>query len=59
MIRISDPKELVLDPFAGSGSMGVAMRLVANLLAGNCDPEYAETARLRLRAAREQLELSV
>ncbi len=56
----SDPGELVLDPFTGSGSTGVAaIRLGRRFLGWELNPAYAEIARKRMAAAREQLELGV
>ena len=52
--------ELVLDPFAGSGTTGVAaMRLGRRFLGWEMDPAYVAIASRRLAAAREQLELGV
>lgn len=61
LVRLfSDPGELVLDPFAGSGSTGVAaIRLGRRFLGWELNPEYAGIARGRLTAAREQLQLEV
>ena len=59
LVRLfSNPGELVLDPFAGSGTTCVAaMRLGRRFLGWELDATYAETARKRIGAAREQLEL--
>ena len=52
--------EVVLDPFAGSGTTGVAaMRLGRRFLGWEMDPAYVAIASRRLAAAREQLELGV
>jgi DNA modification methylase len=61
LVRLfSDKGELILDPFAGSGTTGVAaIRLGRRFLAWETNPEYAAIARRRLEAAREQLELGV
>jgi hypothetical protein len=46
------------DPFAGSGTTGVAALRQGRRFAGwEMNPEYAEMARCRLAAAREQLEI--
>jgi len=61
LVRLfSDHGELVLDPFAGSGSTGVAaVRLGRRFLGWEMNPEYVEVARRRLTAAREQLVLGI
>jgi DNA modification methylase len=61
LVRLfSDPGELILDPFAGSGTTGVAaVRLGRRFLGWEMNPEYAEIARKRIAAAREQLEFGV
>jgi site-specific DNA-methyltransferase (adenine-specific) len=54
----TDPGELVCDPFAGSGTTGVAcIRLGRRFIGWEKDPGYYETARKRLGAARQQYEL--
>lgn len=54
----TDPGDTILDPFAGSGTTGVAaIRLGRNFVGWEKDPKYAEIARKRLGAAREQLTL--
>jgi len=54
----TDPGELILDPFAGSGTTGVAARRLGRSFIGwERDPKYAATARRRIDAAREQAEL--
>jgi DNA modification methylase len=57
LVRLfSDPGELILDPFAGSGTTGVAaIRLGRRFLGWEMNPEYVEVARKRLATAREQL----
>jgi site-specific DNA-methyltransferase (adenine-specific) len=56
----SEPGELVLDPFVGSGSTGVAaIRLGRRFLDWELNPEYADIARRRLTGARGQLRLDV
>jgi site-specific DNA-methyltransferase (adenine-specific) len=59
LVRLfSDPGELILDPFTGSGSTGVAALRLGRRFAGwEMNPEYAEMARRRPAAAREQLEI--
>ncbi len=48
----SDPGDLVLDPFAGSGSAGVAAANLGRRFVGiEIAPEYAEIARSRLKDA--------
>ncbi len=61
LVRLfSNPGELILDPFAGSGTTGVAaLRLGRRFLGWEMNPEYAHIARRRLTAAREQLELGI
>ncbi len=54
----TDPGELVLDPFAGSGTTGVAcLRLGRRFIGIEKDPKYAEVARERLRAEANGLSL--
>jgi DNA modification methylase len=57
LVRLfSDHGELVLDPFAGSGSTGVAaLRQGRRFLGWEMNPVYADVARGRLATAREQL----
>jgi site-specific DNA-methyltransferase (adenine-specific) len=56
----SDPGELILDPFAGSGTTGVAaLRLGRRFLGWERDPAYVAMAHRRLAFAREQLEFAV
>jgi len=59
LVRLfSDRDELILDPFTGSGSTGVAALRQGRRFAGwEMNPEYAESARRRLTTAREQLEI--
>jgi site-specific DNA-methyltransferase (adenine-specific) len=59
LVRLfSDRGELIVDPFAGSGTTGVAALRQGRRFAGwEMNPEYAEMARRRLAAAREQLEI--
>jgi site-specific DNA-methyltransferase (adenine-specific) len=58
----SEPGETVLDPFAGSGVMGLACRLLGRSYCGlELDPEWATRARARLDAplsARDQERVS-
>ena len=52
----TDPGDLVLDPFAGSGTTGVAcIRLGRRFVGWELDPKYHAIAMKRLNAAREQL----
>lgn len=54
----TDPGDLILDPFAGSGTTGVAaIRLGRRFIGWEKDPKYHAIAVKRLAAAREQLEL--
>jgi site-specific DNA-methyltransferase (adenine-specific) len=54
----TDPGELVLDPFAGSCTTGVACkRLGRRFLGWERDPRYFEIGRKRLENAREQMGL--
>jgi site-specific DNA-methyltransferase (adenine-specific) len=59
LVRLfSDPQAVILDPFAGSGTTGVAaVRLGRRFIGWEMNVIYADTARHRLLAAREQLEL--
>lgn len=54
----TDPGELICDPFAGSGTTGVAcIRLGRRFVGWERDPKYFAIAIKRLRAAREQLQM--
>lgn len=54
----TDPGETILDPFAGSGTTGVAaLRMGRNFIGWERDPKYHAIAMKRLAAAREQMEL--
>ena len=54
----TDPGELVCDPFAGSGTTGVAcLRLGRRFVGWERDPKYHAVAVKRLSQAREQLRL--
>ena len=54
----TDPGELVLDAFAGSGTTGVAcLRLGRRFIGIERDPKYAAVARERLRAESQGLSL--
>jgi site-specific DNA-methyltransferase (adenine-specific) len=56
----TDPGELVCDPFAGSGTTGVAcIRLGRRFVGWERDPKYFAVAVKRLRAAREQLRMTL
>jgi site-specific DNA-methyltransferase (adenine-specific) len=61
LVRLfSNPGELILDPFAGSGTTGVAaIRLGRRFLGWEMNATYAEIARKRMTVAREQLDLGV
>ena len=61
LVRLfSNHGEVILDPFVGSGSTGVAaLRLGRRFLGWEKDPSYAEIARRRLAVTREQLEFIV
>lgn len=60
LVRLfSEKGELILDPFTGSGTTGVAaIRLGRRFIGWEMNPAYAEMARRRLLAAREQLEMA-
>jgi site-specific DNA-methyltransferase (adenine-specific) len=52
----TDPGDLILDPFAGSGTTGVAaIRLGRRFIGYEKDPKYHAIAVKRLEAAREQM----
>jgi DNA modification methylase len=52
----TDPGDLILDPFSGSGTTGVAAkRLGRRFLGWERDPKYHAIAERRIRDAREQL----
>lgn len=54
----TDPGDTIVDPFAGSGTTGVAaLRLGRKFIGWERDPKYHAIAVKRLSAAREQLEL--
>lgn len=54
----TDPGELICDPFAGSGTTGVAAkRLGRSFIGFERDPKYFEIARKRIESAREQYRL--
>ena len=56
----TDPGELVLDPFAGSGTTGVACRRMGRRFVGwERDAKYHAIAERRIGSAREQLTLGV
>jgi site-specific DNA-methyltransferase (adenine-specific) len=61
LVRLfSDRDELILDPFAGSGTTGVAaIRLGRRFVGWEMSAVYCEIAKRRLAGAREQLELKV
>ena len=52
VVRICEPGGLILDPFTGSGTTGVAaLRLGYRFLGCELQPEYAEIAKARLTGA--------
>jgi len=54
----TDPGEIVLDPFSGSGTTGVACKRLGRAFIGwERDPKYHAIAERRIREAREQLEI--
>lgn len=54
----TDPDELILDPFCGSGTTGVAaLRLGRRFIGIELDPKYATIARERLQAESQGLTL--
>ena len=54
----TDPGELICDPFAGSGTTGVACKRLGRRFVGwERDPKFHAAAVKRLDAAREQYEL--
>ena len=58
--NFTDPGDLVIDPFAGSGTTGVAaIRLGRRFLGWEKDPTFYAGAFARLNATREQLRLPV
>ena len=59
LVRLfSNRGDLILDPFAGSGTTGVAaVRQGRRFVGWEMDPAYAEMARRRIKASREQLEI--
>jgi len=61
LVRLfTNSSELILDPFAGSGTTGVAaIRQGRRFLGWETNREYAAIASKRLAAAREQLELGL
>jgi site-specific DNA-methyltransferase (adenine-specific) len=61
LVRLfSEKGELILDPFAGSGTTGVAaIRQGRRFLGWELNGEYVAIARKRLAVAREQLQLDL
>ena len=52
LTKFTDPGSLILDPFCGSGTTGVAaMRLGMRFLGCELDEQYADIARARIAAA--------
>ncbi len=59
LLRVSDPTDIILDPFMGSGTTGVAaVQLGRQFLGFEIDPEYCRLANDRIEAARKGLKLS-
>jgi site-specific DNA-methyltransferase (adenine-specific) len=60
LVRLfTDPGDMILDPFAGSGTTGVAaLRMGRRFIGFERDSRYHAIALKRLSTAREQLELS-
>jgi site-specific DNA-methyltransferase (adenine-specific) len=57
-LDFTDPGETILDPFAGSGTTGVAaIRNGRRFIGWEKDPRYHEIARKRLEGTREQMVL--
>lgn len=57
LVASTDPGDLVVDPFAGSGTTAVAaVGLGRRFLGAELDPEYAALARQRLTALREDID---
>ena len=55
---LTDPGELVIDPFCGSGTTLVAAKLQGRRSVGiECQQKYVDTARKRLANTQEQTEL--
>ena len=58
ILDFTDPGDLILDPFAGSGTTGVAaVRLGRRFVGWEKDPKYHAIATKRLAGTREQLSL--
>nr|PZN80002.1 MAG: hypothetical protein DIU57_14535 [Pseudomonadota bacterium] len=56
----TDPGEVIVDPFAGSGTTGVACkRLGRGFIGWERDPKYHAIAERRIRDAKEQLEIGM
>lgn len=56
--QFTDPDDLILDPFCGSGTTGIAaLRLGRRFIGIDRDPTYAKTARERLEAETNGLSL--
>lgn len=56
----TDPGETILDPFAGSGTTGVACKRLGRAFIGwERDPKYHAIAERRIRDAKEQLEIGM
>jgi len=56
----TDPGETILDPFAGSGTTGVACKRLGRAFIGwELNPKYHAIAERRIRDAKEQLEIGM
>ena len=56
----TDPNELIIDPYSGSGTTGVAaIRLGRRFIGWERDPKYHAIATNRLAKTREQLEMAI
>jgi len=56
----TDPGEVVLDPFSGSGTTGVACKRLGRAFIGwERDLKYHAIAERRIRDAKEQLEIGM
>jgi site-specific DNA-methyltransferase (adenine-specific) len=59
ILAFTEPGELVVDPFCGSGTTGVAcLRTGRRFIGADIDPQYAEMATARLQAEESQVTLS-
>lgn len=54
----SNPKDLILDPFMGSGTTGIAcMNLNRNFIGFELDPEYFQIAKTRINEAKNKADV--